>query len=84
MKTHFVLLPDGVIEAYDLGDGDFVQVSEKFKCEPSDVFETKFDAYYAHVVRRLQNGTPLSNYKSSKYYNEYVERLKKEHPEYII
>lgn len=84
MKTHFVISQNAVHEAYDLGDGNFVQVGAIFKCELENVFETKFDAHYAYVVNRLQKGTPLSNYKSSKFYNEYIARLKIEHPEYII
>lgn len=83
-ETKFVISNNSMFEAYDLGDGNFVQVGAMLKCEPEDVFDTKFDSHYTYVVRRLQKGTPLSNYKSSKYYNEYVHRLKKEHPEYII
>lgn len=83
-KKCFIISGRSVFEVYDLGNSKYVQVEALFTVENENVFETKFDAMYANIISNLQKGKPLSNYRASKYYNEYIERLKVEHPEYII
>lgn len=84
LEIKYVIINAIVYPVYDLGDDNFVQITQVFKQKDVKIFNTKVDALYTCVIQRLQNGAPLSNYKSSKFYNEYVQRLKIEHPEYII
>jgi len=80
---------NGKIFGYYRVDGFLIpQSSNVYKesqlASTHNYYETKSEAMYACVVKNLQAGKPLDNYKRSPYYNEYVQRLKIEHPEYII
>lgn len=67
-ETNFIAVPAGV---------EIMAKKEQF-------YSKKFDAQYALLLKRLTNGTPLKNYKSSPYYEQYMDRLKKENPEFLI
>ena len=62
--------------AYPVGSG--------FKIQRYQLHDTKFDAMYEKFLHSLKRGKPYTNYKSSKYYKQYLERLKKDYPEYFI
>lgn len=49
-----------------------------------NIFLDKNDAMYQQLLHKLNNGTALNNYKGSKYYGYYIERLKNDNPEYLI
>lgn len=84
MKVEFLVHNNSVLEVFNLDNGDFVTVGDKFKAPNSPIFDNKEDAMYFKLLRSLEKGKPISNFKSSKYYKYYIERLKKENPEYII
>lgn len=90
LVTKFILDSAGnVLAVFDLGINDkgqreFVNVGDVFTLKNYQMFDTKKDAMYAKLVRELGHGKPLKNYKRSKYYKYYLQRLKKEHPEYLI
>lgn len=83
----YTILRNGiqVISVYEIGDGYYVPTDSIIELKESDkICDTRIDALYFKMIRRLKKGTPLSNYKKSKNYEEYVERLKKEYPEYLV
>ena len=47
-------------------------------------FDDLFEANYCKLCYNLKRGKPFKNYKGSKYYKRYVERLELEYPEYLI
>lgn len=49
-----------------------------------DILYTKNDAQYEIFRKRVSEGTPIKNYKGSKYYKMYLERAKKENPELLF
>lgn len=88
MKKQFIY--DGysvyeVYEVYVLNKNKFVY-SYDIKNIQNDVifFDEKIDALYTQFLKNIKEGTPLKNYKRSKYYKIYLERLKKDYPEYVI
>lgn len=85
MKKQFIFDGYSVYEVYMLNKNKFVY-SYDIKNIPNDVifFDEKIDAMYAQFLKNIKGGTPLKNYKRSKYYKIYLERLKKDYPEYVI
>jgi len=49
-----------------------------------ELFRNHKDALFSMLLFRIKRGVPLSNYKKSKYYKYYLERLQKDHPEYLL
>ncbi len=84
MKIKFIIDVNTVYGVVPLGDDEFVRTSDVFKKKNLEMFKSKKDALYAKLVRDLKGGKPLKNYKTSKYYKYYLERLKIENPEYAI
>jgi hypothetical protein len=73
-----------VTEVYDFGDF-LVPVNVLIKKRKNSIlFNNKFDAMYKMLLYNLEKGKKIENYKSSKYYKKYIERLKIENPEYLI
>ena len=66
--TQYIVAPDGV---------QMMAMKEQF-------YPKKFDAQYTLLVKRLTSGVPFSNYKRSKFFDEYHKRLKIENPELLI
>jgi hypothetical protein len=83
-KEVYVLMGPNVVSAYDAGGGYFVVGGTLIDIVGDAVYTDKMDAMYHKLIYDLQKGKPLENYKSSKYFKQYIERLKKEHPEYIL
>lgn len=44
----------------------------------------KEDAYYKVFAQCIKDGTPVKNYKRSKYYKFYINRAKIENPEFLF
>lgn len=83
-KQLFMLVNGDVVPVYDLGNDYYCQSGQLFISSPRHVFSDREDAMYSKLILELQGGKPLENFKSSKYYEYYIERLKKENPEFII
>lgn len=84
MNSKFIIDGASVIEVVEIGDDLLAPAQTIFKRGDYDVYDTRLDARYHSMLRDLQNGKSIYNYKSSKYYKYYIERLKEENPEYII
>jgi hypothetical protein len=84
METKFIVDGASVIEVVEVGDGFLVPAINVFQKKEYTLYESRNDARYNCMLEELKKGKDISNYKSSKYFKYYVERLKKEHPEYII
>lgn len=80
----YVLTGPNVVSAYDVGGGYFVVGGTLLDMVGNAVYTNKMDAMYHKLIYDLQKGKSLENYKTSKYYSYYIERLKKENPEYIL
>jgi len=70
-------------------DGLYVPQSSKIYTKEeivnnAEIFNTKEDALYARFIESMQNDSKLSNFKGSKHFNMYMERLQKEHPEFLV
>jgi len=68
VDSNYVVVPDGI----------------QTMASKSQFYDKKFDAQYTLLLQRLDSGVNFSNYKSSPYYKDYIERLQKENPEYLI
>ena len=83
-KEKYVLDGGNVIPVYDVGGGWFVIATEFYDATKYKLYDNRMDAMYDKLVKDLQTGKPIENYRSSKYYKYYIDRLKKENPEFII
>ncbi|MCK5537117.1 MAG: hypothetical protein KAI79_09830 [Bacteroidales bacterium] len=63
---------------------ELIPINSAFKVKKVDIFENNSDARYALFVKKMNSGSTLQGYKSSKYYNDYVERAKIEDPELLL
>lgn len=90
LNTQYMLTSGGdVINVIDLGYNEkgkreFIRVDSIFTVNKFELFGSKRDAMYHKLIKELNSGKPLSNFKRSQYYSYYVKRLQKEHPEYVI
>lgn len=84
LEIKYIIHEKQVCAVYDLSNDNFAEVSQFFNQKNAKLFNTKIEALCANLLTELHQGKPLNNYKSSKYYNDYIEFLKKEHLEYII
>jgi uncharacterized short protein YbdD (DUF466 family) len=79
---------DSVVKYTIIGETDinYIAVPSGFEimAKKNQFFSDRFDALYSKLIINLSKGIRLSNYKSSKYYKRYVERLKEDHPEWLI
>jgi hypothetical protein len=83
-KEKYIICGGDVVPVYELSNGDLTIAADVFKASDYIVYTNRFDAMYAKLIKDLQKGKPLENYRSSKYYKQYIERLKKENPEFAI
>lgn len=83
-KPKYIVVNKQVIPVYPLGDEYFIAEGPMYTVSDKHVYEDKMDAMYYKLVQELQFGKPIENFKTSKYYGYYIERLKKENPEYIL
>lgn len=83
-KKKYVIKDDSVVEVFEVDDTYLILDPHFILRKGEKIFDNKLDALYTKLILALEKGTGLSNYKSSKYYNDYLERLKIENPEYLI
>lgn len=83
-REKYILCGKDIVPVYELADGQLIAVGDVFDPKFFKVYTDRKDALYDKLIKDLQNGKPIENYKSSKYYQYYVDRLKKENPEYIL
>ena len=84
MTIKYIIDGKSVYGVVPLGNDKFVLTSNVFTKKNAALYDNKKDALYDKLIRDLKSGKPLSNYKTSKYYQYYLERLKKDNPEYAI
>jgi len=48
------------------------------------MFETKKEAVFEYAISRIKSGVQVHNYCAMSYYQELLERVKKEYPEYLV
>jgi hypothetical protein len=80
----YIINGEHVIAVYHVGDNTYTPKTTIFHREPDNVYTNKMDAHYANLIKQLSKGKPLENYKSSKYYDYYIQRLTEDNPEYLI
>ena len=84
LKEKYIVCGNDVVPVYELANGDLTIAADIFKANDYIVYTNRFDAMYAKLIKDLQRGKSLENYRSSKYYKQYIERIKKENPEFAI
>lgn len=84
LDTKYAVCNNSIVPVVELENGKYVSVSEIFSLPDKNVFTSKNDALYFQLIEKLGTGTPLNNYKQSKYYNYYIKRLENENPEYLL
>lgn len=84
-KKYYYVTESGISTLYKINDIYLSDAFQFFVVEKTDkIYEDKKEALYKHLIIKLLNGVPLSNYKSSKYYKYYYSRLKNDYPEFLI
>jgi hypothetical protein len=83
-RERYILYGKDIIPVYELADGQLIAVGDVFDPAHFKVYSDRKDALYDKLINDLNTGKSIDNYKSSKYFTYYVERLKKDNPEYII
>jgi hypothetical protein len=84
IETKFIIDGSSVIEVIEIGDGLVVPANVIFEVRNHELFESRKDARYHSMIKELEKGKSIENFKSSKYYKYYLNRLRKDHPEYLI
>jgi hypothetical protein len=79
----YIILNDGITECYKISDGIFVPTHAVIKHESKE-YTDRNDALYFNFLEKVKNGKKVTNFKTSRYYKMYLERIEKEHPEYLI
>jgi len=83
-ETKFIIDGNSVISVVEVGDGYLVPADVIFKKKDNQLYNSREDARFYCMLEQLEKGKDITNFKSSKYYKYYVERLKKDFPEYIL
>lgn len=83
-KEKYIIDGGQILPVYDVGNGWLVIATDFYDAAKHTMYDDRMDAMYAKLVRDMQRGKPLENFKSSKYFKYYIDRLKKENPEFII
>lgn len=83
-KEKYIVLSNQIIPVYELADGQLIAAGDLFDPCTHKVYMNKIDALYTKLISELQGGKPLHNFKSSKYFQQYIELLKKHNPEYLV
>lgn len=82
------LLKDGNVKSYFKVGEDLIPYTKGIIQYDDAEFDKEFDsleeARYNALLYHLKNGKSLSDYKVSPYYNYYIGRLSREHPEFLI
>ena len=80
----FIVVDGDVMSVIEIGDSHFVNAAYVFTVAEPILFDSREEAMYSKLLQELTCGTPLKNYKSSKYYRYYLKRLAEDNPEYLI
>ena len=80
----YIINNNVVFEIFEANDEYLIYDPHFIKKENSIIYENKNDAMYAKLIQELSKGKDITNFKSSPYYTMYIERLKKQNPEYAI
>ena len=83
-KEKYIIDGGNIVPVYDVGGGWFVIATDFYDATKYTLYDDRMDALYVKLVNELNSGKPLENFRSSKYYKYYVERLKKDNPEFVI
>lgn len=84
MESKYIIDGNSTIEVIEVGDYLVPAANLIYKAEKYEIYDTKLDVMYAKLLRDLANGKVLENFRSSKYYLYYVQRIKEENPEYYL
>lgn len=79
----YVVIADQLIPIADFGDWG-CPMSSIISLQDADVFESREEANYYKMVKRLDKGVSIDNYRNSKYFQYYKEKLEKDHPEHLL
>jgi hypothetical protein len=83
-EVRYIINGASVIPVVEVGDDHLVPAHDMIERKDIPVFNSREDARYHCLLRDLENGKSIENYKSSRYYKYYIKRLKEENPEYIL
>lgn len=83
-STHYIIEKDSVVPVVKINDEYLVPANVIFKKRDFKVYDSKLDALYDKLLRDLAKGKSLENFRRSKYFKYYTERLKEENPEYYL
>ncbi len=83
-REKYILCGKDIVPVYELADGQLIAAGDIFDRTHFTVYTDRKDALYDKLINDLKTGKSIDNYKSSKYFQYYVNRLKKDNPEYII
>lgn len=80
----YIIDGKNVIPVLKANDYWLIQAGNSYRVDKYELYDDKMDAMYYNLLHQLSEGISLDNYKGSKYYKYYMERLKVENPEYLI
>lgn len=85
-ETKYLVVGTELIPVVVISENWVVPASQIIEIRPetSTIFDNKEDGNYYKMVKKLDSGVSIDNYKSSRYFGFYMERLKDEHPEHVI
>jgi len=91
LQERYIVLNNSVVSTYQVQETstEYVLVPQKqiiiIDKDSTVIFNNKFDAMYNMFLDRITSGkSKLKNYKGSKLFNQYLERLQKENPELLF
>lgn len=84
VKTSFVISGNNVTEVVEYNDYFIPYYNEFFLKSETISFDTREEAMFQKALSSIIEGKPVEKYKSSKYYDYYLTRLKQDYPEYCI
>jgi hypothetical protein len=83
MKSKYIIDGYKVIEVFEIDDY-LVPCSVLFDKAEHQLYNSREDARYYSLLEQLDRGKSIEDFKSSRYYSYYLERLKRENEEYLI
>lgn len=81
--TKYINKNNSCLEVVVKGETAYV-VSDFFNIKNLPIYDTKEEAMCYKMLKEVQNGKNISNFKASKYYNTYISFLKENYPEHLI
>ena len=82
--TKYIIDNSVVVPVVQVNEEWLVPANTLFNKKDNIVYNSKLDAQYFLMLSNLKKGKSLENYRSSKYYKYYIDRLKDENPEFMI